>query len=316
MRHTRSASAPVNNNKHFAEAFAQQYLRRVAVIHLIKQLIQLIKSVQRHRGMSMGVLGGNALFREELISLQTQIEQRLDLFGAFIANMQQLLPVRDQENLHSAWVTISHGWQDDSVIDNYELHCHLIEQLLGLLAMLGKQLEPPIAALIGDTQEPAQLGSASTLYPNRFKKLETLHFATRLMPAVTEQIGRIRALGTYTAALGHCDSDYSSRLRYAIQCARVNNEKLRHQAKRIEGLLEKDNLLLNQLKSYEIKFNFLLHLLEQDLLKEGKITLDSNRLFELSTDIIDMYLTSIDAGTALIEQWHTDEIESWINATG
>jgi hypothetical protein len=132
------------------------------------------------------------------------------------------------------------------------------------------------------------------------------------MPSVAEQIGRIRALATYTAALGFCDPDYASKLRYVIQCTRVNNEKLRHQAKRMETILEKDSPLLNQLKSYEIKLTFLLNMVEQDILKDEKITADSNRLFELATDIIDMYLNCVDEGTALIERWHNDEIENWI----
>jgi hypothetical protein len=80
----------------------------------------------------------------------------------------------------------------------------------------------------------------------------------------------------------------------------------------MEGLLEKDSPLLNQLKSYEIKLTFLLNMIEQDVLREGKIAADSNRLFDLATDIIDMYLNSVDEGTALIERWHNDEIENWL----
>jgi hypothetical protein len=131
------------------------------------------------------------------------------------------------------------------------------------------------------------------------------------MPSVAEQIGRIRALSTYTAAIGHCDSDYASKLRYAIQCARVNNEKLRHQAKRMEGILEKDSPLLNQLKSYEIKFSFLIAMIEQDVLREDeKVLADSNRLFEIASDIINTYLYIVDKGISLIEEWHNNEIEN------
>jgi hypothetical protein len=272
----------------------------------------MVKAVQRHRGMSMGLLGGNALFREEFTKLQRQISERLNLFVGFAGRGHQLVPIREQENIQSAWLTISHDWQEDSVIDNYELHCHLIEHLLALLVLLAKQLEQPIAAILASANEPTQIYATSAVYPNRFKQLEVLHFSTRLMPSVAEQIGRIRALATYTSALGYCDADYASKLRYVIQCTRVNNEKLRHQAKRMEGILEKDSPLINQLKSYEIKLTFLLNMVEQDVLKEGKINADSNRLFELSTDIIDMYLTSVDEGTTLIERWHNDEIENWI----
>ena len=312
MRQVSTQNAPFPIAQSPIAAFTELFHQRLDALNLIKQLIHITKAVQRHRGMSMGLLGGNALFREEFTRLQRQIAERLRLLVAFAARGHQFIPKRDQENLQSAWLTISHDWQEDSVIDNYELHCHLIEQLLALIATLAKQLEQPIAALLSNSEEPTQVYATTAVYPNRFKQLEVLHFSTRLMPSVAEQIGRIRALATYTAALGYCDAAYASKLRYVIQCTRVNNEKLRHQAKRMEGILEKDSPLLNQLKSYEIKLSFLLNMVEQDVLKEGKLTADSNRLFELATDIIDMYLNSVDEGTALIERWHNDEIENWI----
>ncbi len=314
MRHSNTSFAPATTDKSMTQRFTELFHQRLDALNLIKQLNHMVKAVQRHRGMSMGLLGGNALFREELTKLQHQIAERLQLFSAFSARAHQLLPQRDKENLHSAWLTISHDWQEDSVIDNYELHCHLIEQLLALLASLAKQMEQPIAAILASNNEPTQIFATGAVCPNRFKQLEVLHFSTRLMPSVAEQIGRIRALATYTAALGFCDVDYASKLRYVIQCTRVNNEKLRHQAKRMEGILEKDSPLLSQLKSYEIKLTFLLNMIEQDILKDGKINADSSRLYELATDIIDMYLNTVDEGTALIERWHNDEIENWLTA--
>lgn len=310
MKHTDSPLAPATNDK--TRRFTELFHQRLDVLNLIKQLNHMVKAVQRHRGMSMGLLGGNALFREEFLRLQNQIAGRLELFSAFTARSPHLLPQRDLENLQSAWLTISHDWQEDSVIDNYELHCHLIEQLIAMIPVLAKHLEQPIAAVLAVNNEPAKIYATNAVYPNRFKQLEVLHFSTRLMPSVAEQIGRIRALATYTSALGFCDTDYASKLRYAIQCTRVNNEKLRNQAKRMEGILEKDSPLLSQLKSYEIKLTFLLNMIEQDILNEGQVTADSNRLFELATDIIDMYLNSVDEGTSLIERWHNDEVENWI----
>lgn len=311
MKHTASSLAPFSLER--TSRFTELFHQRLDALNLIKQLNHMVKAVQRHRGMSMGLLGGNALFREDINRLQRQIAARLELFSTFTVRGRQLLLQRDLENLQSAWLTISHDWQEDSVIDNYELHCHLIEQLLAMIASLAKQMEQPIAAVLASS-EPAKIYATTAVYPNRFKQLEVLHFSTRLMPSVAEQIGRIRALSTYTAALGFCDSDYASKLRYAIQCTRVNNEKLRNQAKRMEGILEKDSPLLSQLKSYEIKLTFLLNMIEQDVLNTKPVTADSNKLFDLATDIIDMYLNSVDEGTALIERWHNDEVENWILA--
>ena len=292
--------------------FCELYRQRQDALNLIKLLIQMIKAVQRHRGMSMALLGGNTLFREEFDRLQLQLERRLMSLQTFAAHTNHLLTERDQENLHSAWVTISRDWQQDSVIDNYELHCHLIEQLLGMLATLAKQLEQPVSTLVNSHPDVAVVNVDGTSYPNRFRHLEVLHFSTRLMPSVVEQIGRIRALSTYAAAIGHCDSHHDGKLRYVIQCTRVNNEKLRHQAKRLEGILENDIGLLGQLKSYEIKLMFLLNMVESDVLHGGKITTDSNRLFSVATDIIDVYLHVIEDGIQLITRWHEEDIENWL----
>lgn len=311
---TNYPSAPnISDRKTSVEIFASLFRRRQDALMLIKQLIQMIKAVQRHRGLSMGLLGGNNYFQDDFSTLQQQLANRLQLFMAFASKTLGLLSIRDQENLRSAWLTISHDWQQDSVIDNYELHCHLIEHLLGLVATLAKQLEQPMSALLANNTEPKVVHASGSSYPNRFKQLEVLHFSSRLMPAVAEQIGRIRALATYTSALGHCNSDYASKLRYVIQCTKVNNEKLRHQAKRMETILVKDSPLLNPLKSYEIKLTFLLDMVEQDVLKDdGVTTADSNRLFDIATNIIDMYLHIVDEGTALLEHWHQEEIENWL----
>lgn len=310
-------AAPKAGKKDTFDSFADLFHQRLNALMLIQQLIQMIKAVQRHRGMSMGLLGGNKHFLEDFPKLQQQLTTRLQLFMAFSSKTQGLLSTRDQENLRSAWLTISHDWQEDSVIDNYELHCHLIEHLLALVATLAKQLEQPMSALMMTNEnEHTLINTAGAIYPNRSKQLEVLHFSTRLMPSVAEQIGRIRALATYTAALGQCDPDYTSKLRYVIQCTKVNNEKLRNQAKRMETILDKHSPLLSSLKSYEIKLTFLLDMVEQDVLTEsGKTTADSNRLFEIATNIIDMYLNIVDEGIALLERWHQDEIENWLSST-
>lgn len=307
--HNTSSSAPSGSSHHDQfVTFCEQFQQRQAALTLVKQLIHMIKAVQRHRGMSMGALGGNGLFRTELTQLQGQLERRLELVQAFAANSLNLLGARDRDNLSNAWLTISRDWQQDAVVDNYELHCHLIEQLLSMVAALGKQLEQPTSQAVALS---GNAGDGSS-YPHRFKHLEVLHFSTRLMPAVAEQIGRIRALSTYASALGYCDKDVSSKLRYAIQCTRVNNEKLRHQTKRLEGLLDKELSLLTQLKSYEIKLDFLLTMVENDVINPHQINADSHRLFTLASDIIDMYLNVVDEGVQLLTHWHEQDIEHWL----
>lgn len=292
------------------ERFSRLYRERQDALTLIKQLVRFIKGVQRHRGMSMAMLGGNQKFQADFGQLQCRLERRILALQAFTRGTD-LLSEREQENLHNAWVTISRDWQEDLVIDNYELHCHLVEQLLVTLASLSRRLETPLSqqAPSADTLQ----APATSTGPSRLQHLELLHFCTRLMPAVVEQIGRIRALASYAAALGHCDSHHDSKLRYVIQNTQVNNEKLRHQIRRLESVLGQDFNQLGELKRYELKLMFLLNMVETDVLTGKPITADSNRLFSVATDIIDVYLQVVDNGIALISQWQERDLEAWLD---
>lgn len=278
------------------------YFQRLDALSLVQQLVQILKAVQKHRGMSMGSLGGSPAFQADIQKLQQQLERHFQMLGVFSLRSGKLISPQQQENLSSAWVTISQDWHEDSVILNYELHCHLIEQLLTMIAGLGKQLETPL------TPPP----SASDEFPSqRFNYLEMLHFSTRLMPEVAEQIGRIRALATYVSASHLCDQDFRTKLGYLIQCTRVNNEKLRHHIKRAENKPDTELVLLGQLKSYEVKLAFLLSMVEDDILGD-KVQADSRRLFDLATDIIDLYLRAVIEGTQILQKWLEDDMQSLI----
>jgi len=290
-------------------AFSRQYRERQDALTLIKQLVRLIKGVQRHRGMSMAMLGGNTQFRADFSRMQNKLERRILALQAFTAGTE-LLTDREQDNLHNAWVTISRDWQEDLVIDNYELHCHLVEQLLMTLASVSRRLEEPLTDQSAGPPEAGQPGSGG---PTRLQLLELLHFSTRLMPAVVEQIGRIRALSSYAAALGHCDSHHASKLRYVIQNTQVNNEKLRHQIRRLESVLGPEFAQLGELKRYELKLMFLLNMVETDVLTDEPITADSNRLFRVATDIIDVYLQVVENGITLLHQWQERDLEAWLD---
>jgi len=297
--HNLTYSAPLGNTQ--TDVFVsvcENYFQRLDSLSLVQQLIQIFKAVQRHRGMSMGTLGGTSVFQKEIQQQQSQIGRHFQMLEVFSHRSGKLISTLQQENLLSAWLTISEDWQEDSVILNYELHCHLVEQLLTMISGLGKQLETPLYTPKDDITLPSQ----------RFNYLEMLHFSTRLMPEVSEQIGRIRALATYVSASHICDQDFRTKLSYLIQCTRVNNEKLRHHIKRVENKPDTELALLSQLKSYEVKLAFLLSMVENDILGDH-IQADSRRIFDLATDIIDLYLKAVIEGTQVLQKWLETDIQ-------
>ncbi|WP_111641138.1 hypothetical protein [Marinimicrobium alkaliphilum] len=295
-------TVPANTDADRYDRLYQRYRRQHDALILAHQLTQIIRGVQRHRGMSMALLGGNAEFRQAFVALGRELERRLKLVQV-VAGNAELLSTKDRTNLETAWSTIRHDWQQDTVIDNYELHSHLIEQLLAILGGLSRTLESPL-----ETTETSAPGHTP------FQHLELLHFTLRQMPAIAEQLGRVRALSSYAAARGQCDSHHDGKLRFAIQNTRVNNEKLRHQSKRLEAIVEDDFSQLSQLKAYELKLVYLLTMVEQDVLS-GQVRADSSRLFSLTSDIIDFYFSVIERGIDLLSLGTERAMEHWLRGS-
>lgn len=246
----------------------------------------------------MGLLGGDNAFRSDFNILQKQLERRIHALQLLTAG-SRLLNSHIKNNLFNGWMTISQNWQEDTVIDNYELHCHLIDQFLTSVIMLSKQLEQPIGAPL-ESSLP--------------KHLSIVHFTTERLPSVIEKIGRVRALATYAAAANDYDSHYGNKLHYAIQCIRDENKSFLQQAKRLESILEKDLNLLDQLKSYEAKLLILLTIVEDDVIKKmgASASANSHRIYTLATDIMDRYLSIVEDGMILISRWHDEDMEAWL----
>jgi len=307
-----SLQAP-NTGVNFAEfeSFCTAYRQRQDALSLIKQLNQMIKAVQRHRGMSMALLAGSSLFQGDFHVLQRQVERRLTSLEVFAAQTGLLSP-RDKENLHNAWHTIRADWQGDDVIDNFELHSHFIDQLQIMIAGLAKFLEKPVSAIIAEKAKLELPGEDAAAYPKMFKQIELLNFAARQVTTMAEQVGRIRALSTYAAAKGLCDYHHDRKLRYALSTARTANEKLRHQAERLESFLAGALPSLSLIKTYELKLMFLLNTVESDVLSGMTITTNSYNLFKLATEIIDVYLKVVDEAMDLVARWSEEDLEGWL----
>ncbi len=296
------------------EAYCSAYRQRQDILLLIKQLNQMAKAVQRHRGMSMAILAGSTLFQGDFAILQLQVERRLTSLEVFAKQTGGLLTPRDKESLHNAWHTIRADWQDDDVIDNFELHSHFIEQLQAMTINLASMLERPVSVDVSDAAGKEWGGHERDDYPKMFKQIELLNFAVKQVPSMVEQVARLRGLATFAAAKGQCDYHHDRKLRYAITCARTSNEKLRAQAERLEGILQGGLPCLSLIKTYELKLMFLMNTVEMDILSGSTISANSHSLFKLATEIIDVYLKVVDEAMILIGRWHEEDIEEWLKA--
>lgn len=309
--HAEQNKAPNVSFKDF-EVFCTAYRQRQDALSLIKQLNQMAKAVQRHRGMSMALLAGSSLFHGDFDVLQRQLERRLASLEVFAVQTGGLLEARDKESLHNAWHTIRADWQGDDVIDNFELHSHFIEQLHVMVQSVARQLKRPVSVIAAQAKGVALDRQDERGNPIAFRQAELLNFATRQLPMMVEEVARVRGLATYAAAKGHCDYHHDRKLRYAISCVRVSNETLRHQVERLDSLLGSALSSLPMVKTYELKLMFLLSTVEADILSGATIATNSHHLFKLATEIIDVYLKVVDDAISLIGDWHEDDLESWL----
>jgi len=94
------------------KAFCDAFRQREQLFTLINQINQLIKVVQKHRGISMGLIGGDVSFQPDFDQLQMQLAKRLATLEYFAESTGGLLSEKDKGNLHLAWATIRQNWQD------------------------------------------------------------------------------------------------------------------------------------------------------------------------------------------------------------
>ena len=311
------AKAPDSHwaNNEFEE-FCTMFRRRQDEITLIKQLNQLSRAVQRHRGMSMALLAGNAMFRGDFDILQRQIERRLASLEVFAGRQELLVGERDMENLRYAWQTIREGWHDDDLIDNFELHSHFVFELHTLTNNLSRKLEQPVSVILAEAMGTSAPNADGGQYPKMFKQIELLNFASRQVPTMVEQLARIRGLATYVAEKGLCSYQIDRKLRYEISCARASNEKLRHQSERLESILAGSMPGLSLIKTYELKLMFLLNTVETDVLAGTTISTSGHQLFKLATEIIDVYLKVADEAMDVLSIWNDQDLEGWLQWLG
>lgn len=289
--------------------FCSAYQQRELALNLVNQLNHFVQDVQRHRGISMGILGGNRAFETDFFALQKHIDRRLATLEAFACRGEELFSVRDKENIHFAWGTICHDWQGDKVGDNFELHSHFIEQIFQVKSLIAKKLEQPLVPAL---YQSGAMNDDHQPFPRHSQQIELINFICALLPTMIECMAKIRGLASFSAAVGSAEYDHDRKLRYLLQCAREQNDKIRHCAQRLHEVLGGELNAKYVIGEMETKFVHLLELVTHDVLSGKTITSSSSQLFNLATVLIDKYWLVVDDGMALLRRWHRSDLEAWI----
>lgn len=294
------------DRRHF-NAFWKRIRQQNDALLIIRQLNQMIKSVQLHRGMSMSLLAGGQYFQNDILELQKQLQRQFVALEVFTDSVDELLSDRDKACLNNAWQTIAHDWHDDDVIDNFELHSHFIDELLAIVTSLSKRLT--YISSDNSTANDSADNDDSITYPQAFRQIELLNFVAKQLPETNEKIAKIRGLSCHAATIGKVEHWQGRYLGYLIQCVKTENQKLLYQADRISTLVDVDFSSIGNIKTYENKLLFLIARLENDLLGESKDDIDGQQLFRLSSEIINVYSRIVDDGWGLVRRWLDNDIQ-------
>jgi len=112
------------------------------------------------------------------------------------------------------------------------------------------------------------------------------------------------------------DYHQDRKLRYLVQCAKENNERSRHQAKRLSGLWGDQLPSLSDIATAEMKVLFLFNTVETDILSGNDMETESHQLFKLASEIIDTYFNVVDKGWDVIRAQVDRDVETKIRSMG
>ncbi len=229
----------------------------------LKQLIELTKLTQQHRGMHAGFLNGRKEFSDKLLVLEANIQSRIDELVKFEAlySPSQSLGIK---HIQTKWQRICDNKQQSSA-ESFQSHSGLIARMLDSL---------------WDIADHFALTSSEN---QAVRRLATQFVKT--IPELTESLGQIRALSVQVASQHQISADKKLQLLYTL--SRIEE--------RIVGL--DDNFPDTSLTSLKA---FLLTI-KTGTENQGLSQQNPDHLFKDATLVIDELFTFINSGFTRIQ---------------
>jgi len=268
-----------NLDKYQSDDSALNLLLRQQGVLAVKILCRVTRFVQKHRGASIAVINGDESFLPLTHSLNEQIVLHFRVLDALA--QQSVLPLEQIDLAIADWAAIERDWPRDTIIRNYEFHCHLVDTLRRVMNQTIEEF-----VLEGfDWSEDFINGVRLTLFE---------------IPEHIELMAKLRGLSTHAASSRRCDED--TRLRISFLIKHVDNEyrRLYPALKAIEGPLARLEAF-ERLPTQQIKLERLLEIIQQRIMNAARIRTDGSRIFSLSTETIDLYWETVEQALSVIE---------------
>ncbi|MEY8205121.1 MAG: nitrate- and nitrite sensing domain-containing protein [Bermanella sp.] len=274
-------------------ALHQNQQLRLKALDLVKALFEQVRVVQQHRAATNGALAGNPFFESKARLLAREVNARFRELERALKLTHELFDGQQWSEICSAWQTVHLQWRQDEVIENFELHSHLVRQMLRYIAGIGRQAED--------------------LIQTNFQHKALSQYVFEVLPCFIELVGQIRALGTSACASGKMDGGSEMRLKYLMTQLLTQKGKVNEQAKGLsKEALEITGSLIDALLC-EPKLERLSQMVQQDLLTAGDINTSADDIFTLSTAVIDAHFNVMNEGLRLLRLNMDKRMQAWVS---
>lgn len=263
----------VPQNKSVPSAY-YQYARTT---ELMKLICHLTRSMQIHRGMTMGWLSGQTAFHPQIVEQQQVIDRLFMIIQGVDWPDDIAISQNELMRLKSDWQVILNGWSNDQPMHNFEFHSHLIDTLLRILRV---DLRAVLVRTFRDCNvEPPQL----------------LVLCTELLPEVTEILAKLRGIATNVAVHKYCDLASKERLRFLCREA-----KTRH--REIYTIAQSNEAKIMMPDSSDWRLEQYLDVINRELLNTETVVITSTEFFSHASQFIDELWNAIDHNILFLEQ--------------
>ena len=291
------ASAGGNDQKEIisAQQLHQCHVERRLQHDVLVTILQLSRLIQRHRGATLAVLGGDKSFRKQVVNIQHQSSFHFEYLQCLNAEQDTALDQVDFQELTLNWLTIIKDWENDDIHHSFEFHSHSIDMISRLSKKL---LDKILAGLFIPGLDEGLKRRVEKLYWEPAQNLANTCVLDLF--ELTEYLARIRGLGTHMAAIGETNEEWTGRITFWLQEFSYRKQRFDQNLNLLPSHLRPHLPGLNQLPSLNMKLNYFVNLLGHEMAVQRTFQVPSHKLFLLGTEIIDGYLNVMDQANAVI----------------
>ncbi len=274
-----------------------QYLHELRSITLIRLLVPLFIASQQHRGASIALFEGNSAFKDRVDALQNEIRNRFITLETINKEFSETLTISETRQLRHEWETIR-DWYGGTALENFRLHSHFTEQLMKLIWTL--------------TERASRFNARYDQMDNSEDNTDLLiWFLLHETPELIELIAKIRGLATHATALGYCDEEHSSWLRYLLVQLNQKKEVFREHLSALQNYALKDVPAIIHLHIEDIKIVQLVQQVNENVLNQSTIKITGSDLFDMATAIIDSYSDVFEQGLSFVRSRINRQLDDW-----